>query len=512
VLCLFGVVLLTSASPVVRAANPEGLWGTGLELTEVVHSTLTSSPGIQLASAEVSRAEGNLLASRAAFHPSVTTTVASNDLESPQLSASGVPTRVSSESHDLAIGWSQQLRSGALLLPAVTLKRTPAGVLGLEESLDEGELNLKIVVPLRKDFGAVIKRNAERAAELDYHGESLDLQQERSLRVSQAIAAYWSYLAAQRRLEVFVRAEEFAERLVAETRLLVDGEERPASDLNQVKGNSATRQIDRLQEEGRLIEARSALGLAMGLSGESVFTLPQAGDDFPPVAPFLADEANLEALRELAYSRRADLQAEDDRKQAAELLLDAANNDLRSRLDLSTELTYSTLRTSSTALPFAPNDADGMSASFLLRHELPISNAAARGQLLRNQSDYTQQQILADDLKRRIGAGLEREARQLDREVLAAKAAAEGVQLSRLTVENERQKNRLGVATLFDVILAQDQLIAAMLKQVNARLRHAVAITQLRFETGTLLVENGEEATVDAAPLEAAPNTPAQGR
>jgi outer membrane protein TolC len=68
-------------------------------------------------------------------------------------------------------------------------------------------------------------------------------------------------------------------------------------------------------------------------------------------------------------------------------------------------------------------------------------------------------------------------------------------------VENEQTKSGLGAATVFDVIFAEDNLTSALLNVVAGRQGYAVALAQLRYETGTM-VEDGEAGpTVDAARL-----------
>ena len=79
--------------------------------------------------------------------------------------------------------------------------------------------------------------------------------------------------------------------------------------------------------------------------------------------------------------------------------------------------------------------------------------------------------------------------------------AEEGLRLSVRAVETEREKFRLGLATVFDAILAEDTLTRALLRRIDARLRYAVALARLRFETGTLLEAAGgsDAANPDAA-------------
>ena len=54
-------------------------------------------------------------------------------------------------------------------------------------------------------------------------------------------------------------------------------------------------------------------------------------------------------------------------------------------------------------------------------------------------------------------------------------------------VENEVKKLRAGTSTLVDVITQRDRLTAIRRQRVSARLALALALAELRFQTGTLL-------------------------
>ncbi|MFP5289360.1 MAG: TolC family protein, partial [Thermoanaerobaculia bacterium] len=79
-----------------------------------------------------------------------------------------------------------------------------------------------------------------------------------------------------------------------------------------------------------------------------------------------------------------------------------------------------------------------------------------------------------------------RNAEQLERATLA-------VRLFERAVVNEEKKLRGGTSTLIDLIAQRDRLTAARQAEVTAQLALALALLELRFETGTILPE-GEVA------------------
>jgi outer membrane protein TolC len=70
--------------------------------------------------------------------------------------------------------------------------------------------------------------------------------------------------------------------------------------------------------------------------------------------------------------------------------------------------------------------------------------------------------------------------------------AREAMRRYEAAVASERQRFQLGTSTLFDVILAEDGLTAASLSEIDARLRLAIGIARVGFESGTLVRSDGE--------------------
>jgi outer membrane protein TolC len=54
-------------------------------------------------------------------------------------------------------------------------------------------------------------------------------------------------------------------------------------------------------------------------------------------------------------------------------------------------------------------------------------------------------------------------------------------------LETEREKLKLGNSTLINVIETEQNLTNALLQVISARQQYAVAVAQLRFDTGTLV-------------------------
>ena len=126
--------------------------------------------------------------------------------------------------------------------------------------------------------------------------------------VHDAVLAYWRYFAAQDRLRTYVESAERAQRLVRETEVLIRADERPASDMDLVAGNRAQKQTVVTVARQTLVDARYALGIAMGLGAGAVRTLGAPLTGFPEAAfdcrPAFETEARAAAVRTALRGRR----------------------------------------------------------------------------------------------------------------------------------------------------------------------------------------------------------------
>jgi outer membrane protein TolC len=317
------------------------------------------------------------------------------------------------------------------------------------------------------------------------------------------VTAYWDYRAAQERLEVLRSSEARAERMVEQTRALVQADERTPADLIQMRGNAASKRASRTSAEQDLLEARTALGLAMGLPADAIAALPAPATAFPGPGRG-AGRVDTSRLVEDTYRRRADLAAADQRTRSTSIRLEAARGDLRPRLDLvlstgyrATEADEGIDRFFSTVNQHEPN-LDGLVE---LRLEIPLFNSAARGRVVQSSAAHDQSNIVRDDLRRRIAAGVAMGLEAVAHADAAMQESAEAVRLFEAGVQAVQRRFQAGAATLFDLIQAQDALTGALISSVQSQRDHAVAIAALRFQSGQLVEGNRDAFQVPVAEL-----------
>jgi outer membrane protein len=479
--------LLLNLSP--TPAEAQGPRASGLTLAAAMEAALTGSPALQRAAQQVDGGRGELLMAGGAFDVRLTTSVKrerdSRFGSGPE--GQGAPVPVVASGAEYRLGAASHLRAGVVLQPEIVLRRS--GVDAAGTPANGASVILGVTAPLLRDRGGAALLANERAARALYDADSHHLRHTTAASVAEVAAAYWGYLAAQRRLQVHALAEERAQRFAEETRVMVEAGERPRSDLAQLLANVASKRMTRLSAEQAVVEERRRLGLAMGLASVAIATLGPPEDDFPAPSASPRQEDPPLTLVEGALARRADLATARDHKRSAAILLGAARSAERPRLDFSVAVGYTGSGTGGGLGSFVSplySQVPGVNASVQLQYQFAASNAEARGILVQRAALHEQQRIVEADAARRITTGVAVAWAGLRNAELVLEQARHAVDLYRATVENERTKNRLGVTTLFDVTLAEDGLTSALLSVVASEHAYAVAVVNLRYETATL--------------------------
>jgi outer membrane protein len=470
------------------AAQPTAPSAPGLDLAEVVRTTLSLNPDIESSRQRAESSRGAYVAAGAPFDALLQagTGTARQRIFSPiETTESVIAT---------TLGAQRQFRNGVLLNADISLTRTGLGTLSGAATPNDAAASVTVLAPLMKDRGGVVTAAPERSAARAYQASLLDQRQTTSLRLLTVIVAYWDYLEARRRLDVFVDAERRAERSAEETRALVQADERTNADLTQMLGNLAAKRVNRIAAEQTVVDAWQPLGLTMGLPPESLATPPLPDTDFPALASAATPRLTREQLLESAYGHRPDLASAEESLRATQIVRDASQSDLTPRLDLLFGTGYHARANGSSVGNYfqslQPAEPRHFDLTAQLNYQFPPANSAARGRLLETSAAYEQQRIQRDTLRRQVAVGVAVAAEALARGEAGMRASEESVRLLGETVQAEQRKFQFGMATLFDVINAQDALTSALLGRIDSQHNYAVAIATLRYQSGTW-IEDG---------------------
>ena len=131
--------------------------------------------------------------------------------------------------------------------------------------------------------------------------------------------------------------------------------------------------------------------------------------------------------------------------------------------------------------------------SFGVSFSIPIRNRSAQADAVRALLEQRQLRTQQQKTKNQIV----QDVRNAEIAVTQAKAQIEAsqkaVELAQQTLDAEQKKFQLGESTVFLVIQAQRDLVAAEVREVQAHSIYAKALTQFSQATGTTLTRNNIE-------------------
>jgi outer membrane protein len=492
--------MLVTLSAVSRAQEPSS--PVGLSLGEAVELALHHDPNLRLQEARLQSARGVLLSSRGAFDPVVSSGLSETQVNDPLTESTARQQSLTGTN----LGLKKKFRNGFGVEPGLDLLRTdPSGPGGV----NVGTVSLTLRQPLLRGRGRSAVAAPELSAERQVVAGELDLRQVTAERVLVVATQYWLTRAAALNLGILRETEDRARELLETTRKLIDADVTPAAELVQVEANLAAKEAARIGGEQDVFEARQSLGREIGLDRSAIATLPLPSDGFPGLASAAAPgAAEQDRFVAAALERRTDLLAARERRSAAEILRRAGDNALKPQLDLVVTPSYSGLvQGTDPGSFFSPlyRNVPGAGAEFGINLSWPTSNSLARGQLAQLEASREQTALVEDLVARQVSAdvpvaldAVARQAQQLER-------AREAVRLFERAVINEEKKLRAGTSTLIDLITQRDRLTSARQFEVSAQLNLALALLELRFQTGTLLPETAEAGGVDPGRLTTVP-------
>jgi outer membrane protein len=493
----------SSAAPVSPPAAP------GLGLLDSVRLMLANDPNLVLARSHLLSAAGALAIQTGMFDTVVTGSVGYLDTRTPALQAPADRQTALT----VSAGVAQELRSGLTLSPAVELSSGTAnsaltGLPGPPAIVNTATVAFTLRQPLLRGRGSKAVAAGERAARREAEASALDLRFTTAQRILTVATQYWTAVAARLSLEILRSNEETSHQLLTTTRRLIEADITAPAEAVQLEANLAAAEASRLAGENALFKACQDLGRELGLDGARVMALPPPSDPMPELAPITLDGLERARFVAGALRLRADVAAARKRLEETAALLDASENALLPQLDLVLRPSYSGLMGGGGLAAFLAslaNQIPGVSSSLSLDLSWPVRNDAAQGRLLQARAGLQQSTALLDQLQNNIGADVPTAVDTVVHTARQVAQAKEAVRLFERAVANEERKLSAGSSTVLDVITQRDRLLAARQTEVSAKLSLAVALAQLRFDTGTILAESGELEIVDYPRLTTVP-------
>lgn len=482
-----------------------------LTLLESVKSALQNQADIQFGRLDVEFAQHQYQESSGQFDTILSTGAEHAETRRPLGSGNYADHELQKDS-SYHLGLERQFRTGLVLNPELRTTRSQR-----ERSLQSTVANpnpsmpppqsrsgvyLRATLPLLQGLGREATAGLETAARQEAQIAKTELQHSISQVVQETSLAYWSYVHDYLFLQQQRQAEKRAKEMYEQVQALVEADEMPEAELDESRANLSDKRTARISAEQALTQSRLELGLVMGVSSSRIRELPPPVDSFDllQTSRELLSQINSPSLIEYALQTRHDLQASKGRQESAAIREKFYEDRTRPNLDLGMRVGYEGLKEgdSYSHMPESSlSNVRGMSWQLSLSYEFPVQNREARGRLGQQRVQKRRQALQSRELSRDIQSRVHTALSVLRQQVMELENARETVRLYKKAVENQEMKFRMGMGTQLDLINTQDNLTQARLRRIEAHFKCARALTELRYQTATLVSFVQDQAQVD---------------
>jgi outer membrane protein TolC len=488
-------------TPMPPAGPPSEADGPPLPLAEALRTALRIHPNIQAARAVVDERSSDVRAAEAVLDPVLLASAGRTRNRSPVLTGERLSseTLLLDDTSAVSVAATKTMPWGMQIAPSVTLtglneRRTPddPAVAAVAQRNARARTDLTAIQPLLRGRGEIGTLSALRAAERDreaaVHTSVFVAQQ----TVFGVVSAYWDLAGAIAQVRILSDSEQRARKLLDETRILVQANQRPAADLVPIEAHVWTAVSALITARRVRRSAAHALDLAMGRTGEETTPDWRPADAMPRPAPALAEAA----MAGNATHAREDVRAAGQSIEATRALLAGAERNTLPQLDLRLSLGYEGGldgdQIDALARALGTNVA-GLNAGASLTLELPLRNDARKAVRDFQSAELRRRESDRNDLERQVRVGVASALDDLRLSADALAAADQAAERYTRAVDDERTKLKAGLSTVVDVVFTQDLLTQAELGRLGRQLDYAQALARVRFQAGEL---PGDEAQI----------------
>lgn len=371
--------------------------------------------------------------------------------------------------------------------------------IGAFMSNNQTSTSLSLTQPLLKGRGRYITTANEKVANIGIESQQHNTTFISSNEVYNMTLAYWQYLAATKSLEIYQGNQERVRQVLEITNELVKAEKKPMSDLLQIQADLKGKERQTVLARQQLYSARQNLGRQIGFTTIESQGIGQPENNFPAIDN-IDITVKLEDFLAIAHEHRADLKAIRKSLEILEIQVDITNNNLKPQLDLTGIISYGGSDVGNgidrffTAL--GQQEGRNYQVGIRLKYLFPLQNNFAEAAQMNSQLQYNDQEILLNNQIRNIELNVSIAYNNFLNSIDALQKSKQALTYHEEVFENENFKFKNGLTTLLNLILFQERLTFAQLDFIQNQQQFAMAISNLRYETGTIFSEKQNEQAV----------------
>jgi outer membrane protein TolC len=492
------------------------------DLTRVVDATLKQAPEILQQQAAVEGAEAGVKIQTGQFDHQVSSSYTNKLSNSPIISYNQPSllnlTYLQSYQHLLQAGILKQFRTGVTAGFSVNVFRkdpingqTQAQALGVDlKTSNESSVNFQLNIPLLKGATKESAGAGENAAILQYYAAQNDLSFVISSIVLNAVNAYWDYKVAEETLEINrvseARVQDWTDK--AEQKFILNDPSRTQemkakyrAEIDAVLAYLANKHLSVIGSTQLMEQARIALSIAMGTPYKDFALVKVSAEQFPKfeAVKFSSEQLNKNWV-EQAMENRADLKAINLRQEANTVLVKKYTRDLMPQLDVSLNAGYQGLSEGASASTFGDavyRNVPGPNLAGQLSFAYPLENNVQEGLLARQKALSRNTQISMGQLERTISALIDVDVSLLTRRMAEMNIAEKEVAFYQPAIDELVDRAMKNAPAMLDLLQYEDRLVAAKVSRLQVKSALAKLIAEVRFQTGTLIINNDDNHVVN---------------
>jgi outer membrane protein TolC len=453
-----------------------------LSLDQAVALALEHHLGLRGARLGLQLQEKAVAQEQARFGRTLTANLNHQSNRSPSTSRLEAVTISTSNSLGLGLGLAQELATGGRLSLNFSNNRSAnnAAFNTLNPVYRSG-LNLSFSQPLLQGRGWVnriglrVARNSLSSSELAVQGQVQDLRAEVS-------RAYWDLFLAGQNMQLREQFLAGAQRVLETAKVRAEVGSDPVSNILQAEVGVAQRQQDIVSTQANLRQVEDQLKTLLGLDQDpGSWILPLHPVDIPEVAAFEGDpETGL--AKTLAFSpayRRAEIDLRN-----TDLQLALARDQARPSVSLTTQVGLSGIGGTYGDNLEGIKSADSRSWQGGMSLDFPLGEDPAKIRLQQQLIQKEQRQVELERLRLQLAQQVRNQHRSVETSRQREEAARWTERLSAQNLDELEERLNLGLATVRQVLDAQDDLAQARLSRLQALVDYNKALIEWHRLTG----------------------------
>lgn len=423
----------------------------------------------------------------------------SNRTLSPEQSTIYGIDKLKTKEYNYGLSLHKQFDFGLTFEPKINFNRTDYDITGVTP-FNQANVDFIFNMPLLKGLGKNIDA-AERDNALSNYQAALDNYHHTiSTEFYDCIIAYISYLAAEEVYDSFKQKLTRADSLLVNTRLMVEKDAVPASEVTIIEAYRSETLNKLLSSSIEIIDIKTNIAEILGVDIFEFSNLDLKSGSLPSIVfLFRPDTTFINKSVLIAYNNRKDLQALDKIKTGSNTLLAAMKKDKLHELNLELDVGYSGYK-EGTAFddyytPFYHN-IGGANVQATLSYTIPFSNATAKGNYMSQEARLEQINLQKTQLENSTAIEIAAIVNNLKHLSDEHQNAYTAVSLYQKVLEGQAFKLKLGESTLVEYFTIEDKLTEVVVQKVMIESKLLEQILKYKVVTGTLILKNGDDFTV----------------